>query len=95
MSDLIVSDLVFTPSRIEERDTGLMGWIECQLGESLRLDGIALRRTREGRITLGFPARKSSSGAKHYYFRPASDRARREIEMAILGELRASTEGIG
>jgi hypothetical protein len=92
MTGAPVTHVAFTPAGADDRSRGLLGWVECSLGGLLRLDGIAVRRTLEGRITLAYPARKSSGGARHHYFRPLDDRARRELEVAILGELSASTE---
>ena len=94
MTPASITNVVFTPSRLADREGGLLGWVECSFGDWLRLDGIAVRKTADGRFTLAYPARKSGGGTKHHFFRPANDRARRELEVAILGQLRASTEGI-
>ncbi len=51
---------------------------------TLRLDGVALRRTLDGRLSLSFPARRHGSDRPHFYFRPVDDRARREIEHEVL-----------
>ncbi len=47
------------------------------------LDGITVRRTREGRLTLSFPARRGRGGESHAYIRPLDDRARLAVEREI------------
>jgi hypothetical protein len=67
--------------------TGLLGWVSCVLQDTLRLDGLALRRTADGRLALSFPARKDARGREHPYVRPLDDRARREIEAQVFRAL--------
>lgn len=71
---------------------GLLGYLAVEYGD-LVLDGITLRRTAQGRITLSFPARTDSSGRRHAYVRPVDDQARQTIENAILPLLVRETEG--
>jgi hypothetical protein len=66
--------------------TGLLGYLSVQLGPLL-LDGITLRQTADGRLTLSFPARTDRAGRKHSYVRPVDDAARKAIEREILGQL--------
>jgi hypothetical protein len=66
--------------------TGLLGYLSVQLGPLL-LDGITLRQTAEGRLTLSFPARTDRAGRRHSYVRPVDDAARQAIEREILGQL--------
>ncbi len=72
-----------TPQQVRE---GLLGFVRCTYG-ILRLEGITVRRSVEGRAVLSFPMRRDASGRPHFYFRPASDRARREIEYEVLKAL--------
>jgi DNA-binding cell septation regulator SpoVG len=65
---------------------GVVGFVTFRLGP-LTLDGLVLRRTRSGCLTLAFPVRTDSSGRRHPLFRPTCDRARREIEAAVLSAL--------
>lgn len=66
--------------------TGLLGYISVFFG-GLIVDGITLRKTAEGRLTLSFPQRQSRSGQRHAIVRPIDDSARRAIEAEILGQL--------
>ena len=83
---LVVRDVSFTPATEDHVDAGLLGWISFAVGDLLRLDGVTLRRTRDGRLALGYPARESA-GRKHPYMRPFDDRARRLLEQQVLGAL--------
>lgn len=85
MSGFRISEVRFTAAT--DPSGGLLGWISCVLNASLRLDGIALRMTREGRRTLAFPARRDRRGVDHPILRPVNDEARREIERQVLDAL--------
>ena len=63
--------------------SGLLGYISVFIGD-LVLDGIVLRRTAGGRLTLSFPARTDRMGRRHPYVRPVDDGARQAIEATIL-----------
>ncbi len=84
---LVISGVKLTPAPATERSAGLLGWISCTVGEALRLDGLALRRTREGVLTIAFPCRKDGAGRKHYVVRPLDDEARKAIERQVLEQL--------
>ena len=66
--------------------TGLLGYISVCIAGFV-IDGITVRRTVGGRLTLSYPARTDRSGRRHAIVRPADDEARRAIEAKILGEL--------
>ena len=78
-----IRDVRFTPASPADVATGLLGWINCTYG-SLRLDGLALRRTRTGRFVVTFPTRIDGAGREHHFIRPLDDRARRSIESQVL-----------
>jgi len=61
---------------------GLLGFVSVNYGD-LVLDGITVRRTAEGRLTLSFPQRRDGRGRSHPLFRPIDDAARLRIEKAI------------
>lgn len=82
-----ISNVRFTAAAAAEVNTGLLGWLRFDR-DGLRLDGVALRRTVDGRLALSFPARVDSAGRQHPYIRPLSDTARREIEREVLKQLR-------
>jgi hypothetical protein len=84
---LLVSEVRFTSARSDDIERGLIGWASFTVDGNLRLDGVAVRRTVEGRHALSFPARRDASRRRHFYVRPLDDRARREIERQVLGTL--------
>lgn len=84
---LRVSGVQFVSAGPEARASGLLGWIRCTLNDGVRLDGIALRRTAEGRHVLAFPERRDGAGRRHPYIRPLDDDARRDFEGQILDAL--------
>ncbi len=86
-----IGNVRFTASSPRENESGLVGWVSCSVNGGLHLDGLALRRTAEGRLTLTFPARRDGSGRQHFYVRPLDERTRREIEFAVFKSL--SIEG--
>ena len=90
----LVSSVRFTPARPPHQATGLLGWVSCTLGV-VRVDGIALRRTRTGRLTLSFPARRGRGGEQHAYVRPLDDRARLAIEHEVFAAIDIDGGGAG
>jgi len=68
-------------------ETGLIGFVTCTINSSLQLDGLMLRRTRDGRLTISFPARRDTAGRQYHFLRPLNDQIRREIEDQILRSL--------
>ena len=87
MSGLRVDDVHMVSARQRDRERGLLGWVSCVLNDSLRVDGIALRRTTDGRLTLSYPAHRDGAGRQHFYVRPLTDVARREIEDQVFAAL--------
>ena len=66
---------------------GLVGWASCVVGGALYLNNIAIRRSREGRTILTFPAKRSKRDQKYFFFNPISREAKAAFEDAILGKL--------
>ncbi len=66
-----------------EPDLGLHGYVCCRLNGRMGLDGLAVRRTREGRRVLSFPRRRPG----RFLYWPLDDRTRRDLEDQILGAL--------
>ena len=83
----IITTVLFTPASADLASRGLLGWITCTLDHSLVLDGIALRRTRRGRLSLSWPARRDGAGRDHHVVRPLHDHARHVLEQQILDQL--------
>ncbi len=82
-----IGNVRFTASSPRENESGLVGWVSCSVNPGLHLDGLALRRTAEGRLTLSFPARRDGSGRQHFYVRPLDERTRGEIQHQVLAAL--------
>ncbi len=86
-----ISGVQFVSAQLLDVDDGFLGWVSCTLNESIRLNGLALRRTREGRLALSFPARKDAMGRKHFFLRPLDDATRRKIERQVFRALGLET----
>ncbi len=81
------TEIQFTLAPEREFERGLLGWVSCIVNGTLRLDGITVRRTLRGRLTLSFPAKPGLTGAQFFYVRPLDDQARREVERQILAAI--------
>ena len=86
---ITVSGVRFSPAGESEQRSGLLGWVACSHG-LVRLDGIVLRRTREGKLRLSF----SRGRGKCPPVRPLDDEARRAIERQILEAIDLDGEGV-
>ena len=86
MADHGVSIVAFSTSSADDMARGLIGWLSLRVGRIV-LDGIAVRRTRDGRISLSYPERADRHGDRHPYIRPVDECARREIELQVLDAL--------
>jgi hypothetical protein len=84
---LRVTRVTFAPASAKEAETGLLGWISFVLNDSLRVDGLTVRRTRRRRLALSFPAKPGISGKQFFFVQPLNDEARREIECQIFEAL--------
>ena len=87
MSDLRITSIAFTTASAAHVQTGLIGWINFVLNDTLLVDGVTLRRTVDGKLTLSFPERRDTRGRKHSILRPVDDDARRDIERQIFDQL--------
>jgi DNA-binding cell septation regulator SpoVG len=76
-----VTEARFSAAPGRDRATGLMGWLSIVINNSIKIDGLTLRRNRDGRLYVGFPRRR---GSEHYLVHPISDHARREVQHQIL-----------
>ena len=86
MNSHSVSALRFTPSSTTDQQRGLLGYVTFRHA-SLRVDSVALRRTRRGRLQLSYPERTRGNGKRYPIFCPASDEAREGLEAAVLEAL--------
>ena len=90
---IAISNVQLVWASEEEQQRGLLGWILCTINGVLVFDGLALRRTRDGRLTLSYPARRDRCGIAHHVLRPIDDVARREIERQVFSQIDARVLG--
>lgn len=76
----------------DELRDGLLGHVTLLTADGLALDGIALRRSRAGRLHLAFPARVDRLGRRHPYVRPISADVRASLERQVLDLLGLAEE---
>ena len=82
-----ITDVRFSAASMADVESGLIGWVSCRLNGAVGIDGIALRRTRQGRLTLSFPCRRDASDRQHFYVRPVDREARQLFELQIFRSL--------
>ncbi len=82
-----VIDVRFTAAGTTDGATGLLGFVSLTLADAVTIDGIKLRRTLRGELTLAFPKHTDSWGIVHAVVRPVDDAARRAITVAVLAAL--------
>jgi DNA-binding cell septation regulator SpoVG len=82
-----ISRVILAPAARAELGSGLLGWVSFDLDEVLRVDGVALRRRLDGRLTLAFPCRRGRAGESHPYLRPLDAQARSVIERQVFEAL--------
>ena len=75
------------PASPRQQQDGLMGWVMVEIGGVLLADGLALRRTPDGRQTLSYPRRRDREGNIHAVLKPVDEAARRSIEEQVFALL--------
>lgn len=87
MSEVRVSDVRLIAAAEHDVARGLLGFISFVLGGTLRIDGVTLRRGRNGRLSLSFPERRDGQGRAHPILKPLDESVRREIERQVFAAL--------
>ncbi|MCK6447901.1 MAG: hypothetical protein L6Q99_16025 [Planctomycetes bacterium] len=82
-----VSDVAFVMASPKLHPTGLLGWARFTLDGRYCLDGIAVRKTLSGRLTLSFPERVDRHGRSYAVVRPLDDATRIAIETQVFDAL--------
>lgn len=82
-----LDELVVTAATPADQVTGLLAWLRFRLDRALIVDGVALRRTRDGRLCLAWPERRDRAGRQHPILRPVDDAARVAIEREVFAQL--------
>ena len=87
-ADVQLAGLRFSPASRDDAAGGLLGFCSFVLpAYGLRLDGIGVRRTLQGRLTLSYPRRDDASGERHWLVRPIDSASREIMERAVLSQL--------
>jgi hypothetical protein len=84
---VLVTAVKLSPAPAADVERGFLGWVSFDLHEVLRIDGVALRRRLDGRLTLSFPCRRGRAGDRHPYLRPLDAQARAVIERQVFDAL--------
>ncbi|MBK9386550.1 MAG: septation protein SpoVG family protein [Planctomycetes bacterium] len=79
--------ITITPASELNGDDGLLAFLNLELDGLVRIDGVTLRLTEHGQLSLSFPSRTSRRGTKHALVRPTDRAARHAIERAIFNAL--------
>ena len=92
MGDLQITEVNFVQARPDQVASGMIGYVAFVLDDALKLDGVALRRTRRGHPALSFPTRQDRQGRNHDLVAPVSDEVRRKIEAQVFRALGIGVE---
>jgi DNA-binding cell septation regulator SpoVG len=92
-SSSTLTEITISPASERDADTGLLAFIALELDGLVHIDGVGLRLTEDGRLTLSFPSRTSRRGTKHALLRPVNSAARAAIERTIFGALGIRSDG--
>lgn len=84
---LVISDVRLSKGSTSDVLAGLIGWVKFRINDRVLIDGVTLRRTAAGRLTLSFPARRDRQGGQHPFIRPSDQSARNEIEEQVFAAL--------
>ena len=86
MSAAKVTNTRLGRAKPSDQACGLVGWASCTYGD-LRLDAIAIRRSRAGRMIVSFPRPHDGRGGRYEFLRPLDAAARARIERQLLEQL--------
>ena len=78
-----VSRITFAEASATDRRSGLLGFVSFILDGTVRVDGVALRRTQAGALRLSFPGKPGRDGREWPYVRPINDETRLAIEAQV------------
>ena len=87
MSEVRVSNVRLIAAVDRDVASGLVGFVSFVLGGTVRIDGVTLRRGRNGRLSLSFPERRDGQGRAHPILRPLDEAVRIEIERQVFAAL--------
>jgi len=82
-----ITDVRLYPGSWRDVRAGLLGYVQFVIDGVIRVDGVTLRRTADGKPALSFPEKSYGPGAEFFYVRPVGDRARGEVERQVFAAL--------
>ncbi len=82
-----VSAVIFSRAHHLDRQRGLRGWTSFLLDDALVVEGVAIRRSRDGVLSLSFPEPVDRKGKRRRPVRPVDEEARLAIERQVLSAL--------
>ena len=86
-TSLVVTETTFTQASERDEARGLLGYLAIVLNESIRADGLTLRRTEGGELYVAFPARTDRAGMRHALLRPLDEEHRRALQAQVFAQL--------
>lgn len=86
MSDPAVTNVHLTPADDLAQTRGLVAFLKVTIN-GLVVDGIVLRRCREGKYSLSFPQRRDRHGQEHPIVTPENHRVRTSLTRHILAAI--------
>jgi len=72
---------------VDDGNDGLLAWASCVVSGGIKLDNIAIRRGKDGRLFLTYPNKVAPGGDRYPYFNPISAEASKAVEDALLTRL--------
>lgn len=86
-SSLRLTHIDLAPASRHHARAGLLGFVSVEFDGALRIDGLTVRVTRDGRHTLSWPARRDRHGEQHPIVLPVGAEERHRIKGEILRRL--------
>ena len=86
MSDLKISEIKIDLMD-KEQYRGLKGFVSFVINDMFLVSGVAIRKTKEGKLFLMYPARISSTNHRFFYVKPICRTAADAVDTAIISRL--------
>ena len=86
---MTISGVHYTPAPDHLVATGLLGWASFLIDGQLRINGVTVRATRGGRLTLSYPVKDDGYGRRWPYVQPIDDAARVALERQVIEQIEA------
>ncbi len=86
-NSISVGNVTFVAGSDADVDSGLLSFVKFTINGQIAVDGVTLRLTSCGKLTLSFPKRRDRSGAEHPFLNPINAKARASIEEQVFARL--------